>query len=301
MNKLSHFRRAARTPMISVPVLLLALSACGGGGGGGSGSGTLSLNITDAPVDSADAVWIEFTGIEIKPADGSSITIDYAAPKQLNLLALTDGVSDTLLDGETLPAGQYNWIRLKVNAEEDSVYDSWIQIGGLQYELRVPSGAQTGLKLNRPFTIPEGGAASFTIDFDLRKSVHERSGNVYMLRPTLRIVDSNASGSITGTVDTSMIAAECAAGDKAAVYLFAGAGQTPDDIDGSGDPVATGSLDWEAGDYDYRIAFLEAGTYTITFTCDAGSDDPTADDAGVTFTGTTDVTVVAGQTTQHDF
>lgn len=300
-------RATSRNALTTALFLAIAagLSGCGGGGGSSTGTGTLNLSITDAPVDEADAVIVEFTGVEIKPAGGSSFSIDFDLPQQIDLLALTGGTAEILLDGETLDAGQYQWLRLKVNASQggDPADDSYIVIGGVPYELRIPSGAQSGLKLNRPITIPAGGTSSFTIDFDLRKSVHERAGNIYNLRPTLRLIDNSEDGALQGTVDASTISAECASGDKAAVYVFEGAGATPDDvnIDGSDDdPVATASVDWEAGDNTYQVAFLEAGSYTAAFTCDAGSDDPAAEEALV-FVGTSDVIITAGQTTTQDF
>ncbi|HEX5636042.1 MAG TPA: DUF4382 domain-containing protein, partial [Gammaproteobacteria bacterium] len=176
-----------------------------------SPTGKLNLNITDAAVDGATEVVVEFTGAEIK-AGSDTIDIDYAAPKQINLLALTGGDSQTIVDNQTLPAGQVEWIRLKVNES-----NSYITINGEQYGLTIPSGSQSGLKLNRPITIAENGIATFTIDFDLRKSVHERSGNNYMLRPTLRLVDNSTDGALSGTVDPSLISATCGDGDKAAI------------------------------------------------------------------------------------
>lgn len=286
--------------------IAMALSGCGGGGSSSStGTGTMSLSITDAPVDEADAVIVEFTGVEIKQSGGSSYDYDFDTPRQIDLLALTGGTAEILLNGETLPAGNYEWLRLKVNASQggDPADDSYIVIGGVPYELRIPSGAQSGLKLNRTITIPEDGSTSFTIDFDLRKSVHERAGGIYNLRPTLRLVDNSEDGALQGTVDASTISAECVAGDKAAVYVFEGAGATPDDVNIDGaddDPVATASVDWEGGDNTYTVAFLEAGDYTVAFTCDAGIDDPSAEDT-LSFVGTTDVTITAGQTTTQDF
>jgi len=38
-------------------------------------------------------------------------------PRQIDLLALTGGTTELLLDGVTLTAGDYSWIRLKVNAD----------------------------------------------------------------------------------------------------------------------------------------------------------------------------------------
>jgi hypothetical protein len=291
-----------RAGVLSVSIALLA-GACGGGGGDSTATGTLNLGITDAPVDAADHVWVEFTGVEIKQAGGGNINIDFPAPRQIDLLALTGGTAELLLDGYVLSAGTYEWLRLKVNASQggDPADDSFIVIGGTPYELRIPSGAQTGLKLNRPITIPADGTASFTIDFDLRKSVHARSGDVYMLRPTLRLVDNSTVGALSGSVDTTTIAAECVGGDAAAVYVFEGAGVTPDDVDGiDPDPIATANVDWAAADYEYTVAFLEAGIYTAAFTCDAGLDDPALNDA-LSFVGTTTVTITAGQTTVQHF
>ena len=285
-----------RAAMLSTSIALL-VGACGGGGGDSAATGTLNLALTDAPVDHADNVVIEFTGVEIKAGD-ELIDITYDTPRQIDLLALTGGVSEVIVDGQVLPAGQVEWIRLKVNATQggDPMDDSYIVISGVSHELTIPSGAQTGLKLNRPITIPENGVASFTIDFDLRKSVHEAAGN-YILRPTLRLVDNSTDGALSGTVD--LAAALCA--DPAAVYVFEGAGVTPDDVDGiDPDPIATASVDPVTG--EYTVAFLPAGEYTAAFTCDAADDAPdTDDDATVAFSGTTDVSIVVGQTTLLDF
>ncbi|MBI3186362.1 MAG: DUF4382 domain-containing protein [Gammaproteobacteria bacterium] len=256
-----------------------------------SPTGKLNLNITDAAVDGATEVVVEFTGAEIK-AGSDTIDIDYAAPKQIDLLALTGGISDTILEDQILPAGQVEWIRLKVNES-----NSYITINGEQYGLTIPSASQSGLKLNRPITIAENGIATFTIDFDLRKSVHERSGNNYMLRPTLRLVDNATDGTLSGTVDTSLLSATCGDGDKAAIYVFEG-NVTADDIGSAVEPVTTATVNLTTG--AYTVAFLPFGSYTAAFTCDAGMDDPQTDD-NVVFDVTTTVTVTAGQTTDQDF
>jgi hypothetical protein len=51
--------------------VLAVLSACGGGG---SSTSTLNLGITDAPLAGATKVWIQFTGVELKPVNGDPIT-----------------------------------------------------------------------------------------------------------------------------------------------------------------------------------------------------------------------------------
>lgn len=305
------------SPSLSL-LLAVTLAACGGGGDDGTATGQLSLQVTDAPVDAADHVYVQFRGIELhgpggtrtfyycEDPDTSEDFVDTTpcaqpAPRQLDLLALTGGESASLLDSEVLPAGRYQWARLLVDAEP-GVRDSYIVIAGEEYPLRIPSGAETGLKLNRGFTVPAGGLADFTVDFDLRKSVHNPlGGSEYLLRPTLRIVDNVQVGAIAGRVDGALVTEGC----TPAVYAYAGAGVTPDDIDGtSPDPVTTalvkrheenGVTTWR-----YKLAFLEAGDYTVAYTCEAAADGPAADDA-LAFTGAATVSVTPKTVTAHDF
>jgi hypothetical protein len=296
---------------------ILAAAGCGSGGGSnGASTGMLSLRITDGPVETAEHVYVQFSGLELHAADGQRTTLYYCqdpadatltvvseaacttppASKQFDLLALTGGEADFLLEDFTLPAGRYNWIRLMVDTAD--TLDSYIVVGGVNHELTIPSDAQTGLKLNRGFVVPAGGSADFTIDFDLRKSVHVTGTGEYMLRPTLRLADNTIAGAIAGTIDTLLVPGGC----TPAVYVFEGSGVTPDDIDGNvPDPVTTASVKLDnMGVYRYKAAFLEAGDYTVTFTCDAAADDPMVDDT-LTFSGTTTVSVTAKTVTVLDF
>lgn len=281
---------------------MLLVGAWGCSNNDGPTTGRLSMAVTDAPVDNATAVVVEFTGIEVKPASGNAVSFDYPAPRQINLLALTGTDSDMLLTDALVPAGQYEWARLKVNATGDGVADSYIDLtDGSRHELDVPSGSQTGLKLVSGFVVPAGGAASFTVDFDLRKSVHEpmNGSGVYLLRPTLRIVDNARVGSITGTVDPALVPTGC----TPAVYVFAGSSVTPDDVDTiAPEPVtsAVPKLNTTTGQYGYTVGFLSEGAYTVSFTCDAGQDNPDTNDTLV-FSGTQNASVVANQATTVNF
>jgi len=321
MNTLSILKRCGS---ILAFCTMLAVAGCGGsdGGSGGASTGTLSLQITDAAVDTAEHVYIQFSGLEIQSADGKRTTLYYCqdpadatktvlkdtacttppAPKQLDLLALNGGQAEALLNDFTLPSGHYSWIRLMVDTADP--LDSYIVVLRTRYELTIASGDETGLKLNRGFDVPADGSADFTIDFDLRKSVHVTGTGEYMLRPTLRMVDNVMVGAIAGTVDNTLMTVTCdPVNDHPAVYVFEGSGVTPDDIDGiAPDPVTTASvkLDSNDGMYKYMAAFLEAGSYTIAFTCDAAADDPIVDNT-LTFSGTTTVTVTANNTLTHNF
>lgn len=284
---------------LAAATLVLALGGCSNDD---PATGQLTLAVTDAPVDDATAVVVAFTGVEVKPAEGEAWQFDFDQARSIDLLALSGDASETLLDGVVVPAGRYNWARLKVLATEDGIADSYIDLeDGSRHELEIPSGAETGLKLVSGFVVPAGGHASYTIDFDLRKSVHEPmdAADSYKLRPALRIVDNSLIGAIGGSVDATLLVDGC----SPAVYVYGGSGVVPDDVDGAApEPVTTALVEFNAGSgaYEYRAGFLSQGDYTVSFTCDAAADDPGTDDA-LAFSGTQDATVSAGQTTTVNF
>jgi hypothetical protein len=290
--------------------MVLGLAACGGGDGGNE-TGQLSLGVTDAPVDDASSVVVQFSGVAFKRAGATAETVQNLSPspRQLDLLQYQGGRAALLLDGVTLPAGDYEWIRLIVD-NEPAVRDSYIVLtSGQECELSVPSGAESGLKLNRGFNLPADGSVALTIDFDLRKSIHAPPGQQgsaaectqgYLMRPTLRIVADAEVGAIGGHVDSALVTEGC----LPKVYVFSGTGVVPDDIeDASGtdaDPLVVASVTVESGStaYPYRAAFLPPGPYTVAVTC--GDDDATADDTLV-FTGTQNVTVQTNLISTADF
>lgn len=266
---------------------LIALAACGGSSGGdGAASGRLSLRIGDAPVDGASEVMIVFTGVALN-GPGGTREIVFPEPRRLDLLAYQNGATADLLEGLEVDAGEYNWLRLAVIAEQNRNDGSYILFdSGEQYPLYVPSGAQTGLKLNRPFTVAAGGITRLVADFDLRKSIIQPPGLApnYVLKPVLRLMDELETGAIAGEVDLAALAAAqlgSAAGPAdcdGGLYLFAGGGVVPDDADGDGsdgaDPVVFQPLEYDGLNavVPYQIAFVESGTYTVAATCQFGID-----------------------------
>jgi len=77
-------------------------------------------------------------------------------------------------------------------------------------------------------------------------------------------VDDSQVGSLTGTVDSALIASKCAdaSASAGAVYVFSDAAGSVDDFDGdAGDPVATSIVDLNT--FKYTVAFLEAGDYLV--------------------------------------
>lgn len=229
--------------------LALLMTACGGGGGGGGGgssSGGLSLQITDAPVDSevVDEVWVRFTRVVVhSDTEECSDEFDVTTPgdptlnyRDIELTQLSEGVR-VLLGEFVLKPCDYQWVRLEVDLDGTKVVEN----GGGEYSMDCPSCApeQSGLKLNRPFTIEEEGWVAWTIDFDLLKSLTRYpqypngSKNKYKLRPTLRIIDTElASAFIEGTVTDLRNETFTPTPDMCKVYVYEGraADVVPDDI-----------------------------------------------------------------------
>ncbi|TQV77309.1 DUF4382 domain-containing protein [Aliikangiella marina] len=293
-----------RFSIVIVIAGLISMVACGGGSGGSEQvdqKSFLILNVTDAPVDDATEVVVEFTGVEIKPAAGDAISFDFNQPRQIDLLALQGDNSEPLLNGVEVDSGQYNWIRLKVNAQRNTL-DSYITLNdGSTFSLFVPSGDQRGLQLNGGFLVPLGQSVSFTIDFDLRKSVINPPGqsNDYFLKPTLKLIDNTQISTIRGTVDASVIN-DAACNEGVAVYLFQGLDFTPDDEGSANSPFTSSLVSLDNGTYRFVVGFLPPGDYTLALTCDADLDDPESDD-DITFIATQNISTLANQAYQVAF
>lgn len=151
---------------------------------------------------------------------------------------------------------------------------------GGQKTLFVPSGAQTGLKLVSGFSVPEGGSANFTIDFDARKSIVNPQGGQadYYLKPTLRLIDNSEAGTIVGTVDAStVIQTECADPSTytGMVYVYQNSGVTPDDLGSGNEPLVAVPVSDEEdpGVYTYKAAFLAEGDYTVSYSCSTDDNE----------------------------
>ncbi len=279
------------------------LAACGGSGESGSArqTGSISVGLTDAPVDSALEVNIEVTALVLQPSNGERNRFELQFPQPINLLELQGGAFETLITDEVVPAGRYNWMRIELGENNTVVIDN--ESGTGTYPLTTPSarGVQTS-----GFTVPAGGKVSFTIDFDVRKSLVNPVGqDGYRLKPVLRLVDNSEVGTIAGTVAGELIAQEC--GDALTpefagnVYVHEGAGVEPDDIGSETEPLVVAPVE-ENG--TYTAGFIPADDYTVSYTC---GDDMVENDQGepsdddINFTGAKTITVVANDITTADF
>ncbi len=272
-------KKALAVSILTVPIL--TMGGCGGGNSATESkqnAAAFSLDLTDGPVDSAKAVVIELTGVSIKPKEGEVIELEFDAPKSIDLLQLQDGVVTDLIKGLALKPGEYNWVQLHVNALRDEVLDSYVEFeDGTKVELHMPAESEHGLRIARHFTLTEGEEATFTVDFNLRKSLIRRAQHV-LLKPALHMVRNRHAGHLHGELDATLVTDLCAdpSLELGAVYVYSGADVTPTDVNGSeADPIASALVKVaHNGEYRYRVGFLEAGEYTVAYTCDAASDNP---------------------------
>lgn len=294
-----------------------ALAACSSGGddsGITSTDGSLTLDVTDASVDNVQEIWVEFTGVRLQPQDGDAIDITFDTPISVDMLTLTGGNSESLLNGEPVPAGTYDWMALQVNAEFDSELDSYVMTdAGGQEEIQVPSGSQQGLRLVSPFTITADQETSFLIDWDMRMGLVNPDGQPgFLLRPAFRLIDMTEFGTLSGTIAMNHVTDDSCTNDLSAdtgnaVYIYAEfdtSADDPDDIDGSAGPTpeATATVEQDAdGDYVYET-ILSPGDYTVAFTCQAADDSvDTDEDIAFVLPSEPGITITDGETSTVDF
>ncbi len=293
----------------------------------GSGDESDDLTIADdGDTDASDDV----ANAPTCTASGNSFDCAYDPPRAIDLLDFQGGLSSNLLENQAVPSGTYTQIRLLVrtpvdcNAPDTST-ESHVEnaLGGV-FGIFIPSGSSSGLKVNLqgPIEIDsDDDVFDFTIDFDLRKSLKKQQNkgkfaNCYKMKPVLRIVTTDETGVIEGTVDPNLLVAggcsnQVPGQTTAAVYVFEG-NVTADDIDednNSVNPVTTAPVSPD-GSGTYKAAFLTPGSYTLALSCNADQDDPETnetpaeDQADLFSFSDTDVAnpieVVAGETKTVD-
>ncbi len=169
--------------------------------------GNLLIEITDDPLPlsiiSRTNVTIGKIELRRDSTNGQTPFITISEDeKTYNLLELRNGVTEILADVE-IPAGAYDLIRLYVSEAEVQLQS------GQTFNLSVPSGAQSGVKLfvNPAIEVFEGLTAELLLDFDLSRSF-VALGNPFLpgglrgfkFRPVIRAINIATAGRIIGTV-----------------------------------------------------------------------------------------------------
>lgn len=147
-----------------------------------TGQGRIVIRMTDAPA-TYDHVNIVVHRVEIHQSGADSTTgwreVNTTATVY-DLIALKNGASIVLGNAVTA-VGSYTQIRMVLGAGNTVV------VNGIVYPLTVPSGFQTGIKINHGFTITEAGTLELMLDFDAENSIQQTGINEYKLQPVIHV------------------------------------------------------------------------------------------------------------------
>lgn len=171
-----------------------------------AGAPKISVKLVDSPGD-YNEVNVNIVGVMIKmdnsDDDNGWIDLDIINEGTINLLNLTGGVNEVLVDRFPIPTGILKQMRLVLgdgntivirnDSDEPEIFD-----------LMTPSAQQSGLKLQVDANIEEGFTYEFVLDFDVEKSIVRagNSGNI-ILKPVLYVSTEVNSGIVKGTVNPS--------------------------------------------------------------------------------------------------
>lgn len=208
----------------------------------------------DEEDDGDDGAWIEiFTAGE----EGAAF----------NLLDLQNGRTDLLAEAD-IEAGTYTQTRIIVSSGRVTLTD------GRVFDLQVPSGAQTGIKLHFTFEIEGDEETVLLLDVDLSRAFSAIPGGRidevdgirnFRFQPSLamRLILLLDAGSISGTVSDS----DGEPVPDASVTAY----------DEDGEEVTSTSTE---ADGTYTLGGLLAGTYRVDVSA-TGFDDATQEDVAV--------------------
>jgi hypothetical protein len=250
---------------------LVALLGCGGSSGygassvnTGNGTGAMNVHLVDGPIAGYTAITVNIQAVAIA-ANGTWTTL--ATPdKTVNLLSLVGGVEERLASGASLPTGHYDQMRLILGSGNSvSLAD------GSTHDLKVPSGMQSGIKLNVSFDVAAGTTKDVFIDFDAAHSIQVVQAGMsgqYILRPTVRCFDQVVTGSISGKLTDA-----AGGGGLAGAFVFA------ETFDGTGNvSIARSTVTDGTGAYTLNLLPVGA-TYYVVSQPQTGATPVTAYDA----------------------
>lgn len=282
--------RRARNFSGLVLALAVALTACGEATSPG-GDAQLTVALTDAPSDYYASATVDIGSIQIIPDDGPPVTLTNDGGEH-DLLSLQNGVTADLATLSIDP-GTYLQLRLVVeNAHVELADGLQFQDGSTEKDLFVPSGAQTGIKINLSSADGNGdagveirqGETILVVDFDVAQNFviqgdpDTQAGiQDVLFTPLLRATVSDVAGSISGTVTSSE---DDSGMESLTVRAVLQASDVMEELQTDEVTAVTSS------DGSYTIHFLSPGTYEVSV------DDFSADPQTVTVGDAEDVTGV---------
>ncbi len=226
--------------------------------------GTMKVMMIDSPADySAVNIVIDSVQAHITSSDSASgwFTLNNKQATY-NLLQLVNG-ANAVIGEANLQAGTYSQIRLFIGEGSNLV------MNGQTYSLTIPSGFQTGIKLNVDANVQAGVTYLLTLDFDANRSIVSTGSLLnlqFKLKPVIRVVTTGTTGIISGAVSPDSVSSN--------VWAVSGS-----------DTVST-STDASGG---FKLQYLQSNTYSVTI---APQDMTTYKDTTIS-----NVTVTASNTT----
>lgn len=272
---------------------LVGLAACDDGTGIDNAV-QLQVLMTDAASDYIAEAMVDIGAVELVGGEGGPVVLsEDGTDGMVNLLDLQNAATIMLADAE-VEAGRYSQLRLIVEAASVTLADGYeFNGGGNTMDLTVPSGAQTGIKLNLHAASADGtgegsveiapGELVLVLDFDVNQSFVLQGSpdtpagiNSVSFTPTIRVVVQDVAASISGNVSTSV--------DGLSVE---GMVVTATPTDGTTlEPFqSTTGTATVAADGSYTVFFLVPGEYTVSVDAGEGYTANVVDaEAGATIT-----------------
>lgn len=158
----------------------------------------------DARLKDGEAIVADEENIEDDDVTTSPFVVLMEEEIPLNLLDLVNGTTAIMADLE-VPVGTYDLVRVYVQGVNVVLND------GTEYDLKVPSGAQTGIKvfISPGLTVVGGLSADLLLDFDVSKSfVAKGNTNVeggitgFNFKPVIKASNMSTAGTQLGNVST---------------------------------------------------------------------------------------------------
>jgi hypothetical protein len=223
----------------------VAFAACNDGGMANRETGTLSVRLADAPGEEVESAVIWVSGVSVVGTDGGVHVIS-GDTASYDLLAFQGGVTASLGSAE-IPVGTYSQLRLIVDSAQVTLKAPvTFTSGSPTASLKVPSGSQSGLKVNLGNVQVTPGETVLLADFDVSRSFVFQGPpggpKSAIFKPVIHATVMDVAGSISGVV--------LPASSKAGLYAIQGP-----------DTIATASADSLSGAYSIR--FLPPGTYKV--------------------------------------
>lgn len=214
-QQMSHLTRKIFT-VAAVPLLTIAAGACDDSATSPDGTGQVTVALTDAPTSMFASATVDVGAVRLLGEGGPPITLTEDGGVH-DLLELQDGIMVDLAMLDVDP-GTYTQLRLVVESAEVTLAAGYqFADGTTTRELQVPSGAQSGIKVNlraadgnedgAGIEIAAGETILVVVDLDVSRNFvlqgdpdSPQGLQDVLFTPLLRATVNDVAGSISGTV-----------------------------------------------------------------------------------------------------